>query len=409
MAGASLLHGFRVLDLTDERGSVCGRILADLGADVLKVEPPGGSRERRVGPFWDDYPRPENSLWFLSYNSGKRGVTLDVGTEAGRRILTRLAEDAAFLVESEPAGTFDRLGVGYEALRAVNPALVYAGVTDFGGEGPYSSYLGSDLITLAMGGLLYTQGDADRPPAGFALGQGYLHAGAEAAAGMLIAHYQREVTGEGRRVDVSAQEAVTWGLMNAAQIWDLNGRNTVRGGPVRPRTDGVMYRMHWPTKDGYVTFFPRGDWAGLSAWMLDEEFSDDPGLLRDWTTVSTLTMTQEELNHYEGLAQEFFSTKTAAELYEGAVKWRFNLYPVFTTQHLLDYTQLRDRDFWVEVEHDERGGTLTYPGSFAQTSTAPPRIRGRAPLISEHNDAVYRGELGLSRAELAVLYAEGAI
>ena len=117
MAGAPLLHGFRVLDLTDERGSVCGRILADLGADVVKVEPPGGSRERRVGPFWGDDPRPENSLWFLSYNAGKRGVTLDIGTEAGRRILTRLAEDAAFLVESAPAGTFDGLGVGYEALR----------------------------------------------------------------------------------------------------------------------------------------------------------------------------------------------------------------------------------------------------------------------------------------------------
>ena len=409
MAGAPLLHGFRVLDLTDERGSVCGRILADLGADVIKIEPPGGSRERRMGPFWDDDPRPENSLRFLSYNAGKRGVTLDIGTEAGRRILTRLAEDAAFLVESAPAGAFDGLGVGYEALRAVNPALVYAGVTDFGGEGPYNGYLGSDLVTLAMGGLLYTQGDAGRPPTGFALGQGYLHAGAEAAAGMLIAHYQREATGEGRRVDVSAQEAVTWGLMNAAQIWDLNQRNTVRGGAVRPRTDGVMYRMHWPTKDGYVTFVSRGDWGGLSAWMLDEEFSDDPGLLRDWTGVSTLTMAREELDHYEGLARDFFSTKTAHELYEGAVKWRFNLYPVFTTEQLLQYAQLRERAFWVEVEHDERGRTLTYPGSFAQTSNAPPRVRGRAPLIGEHNDAVYRGELGLSRAELGVLRAEGAI
>ena len=409
MAGPPLLHGLRALDLTDERGSVCGRILADLGADVIKVEPPGGSRERRVGPFWDDDPRPENSLWFLAYNAGKRGVTLDVGTQAGRRILTRLAEDAAFLVESAPAGAFDGLGLEYEALRAVNPALVYGGVTDFGGEGPYSGYLGSDLITLAMGGLMNTQGDAGRPPVGFSLGQGYLHAGAEAAAGMLIAHYQREVSGEGRRVEVSAQEAVTWGLMNAAQIWDLNRTNTVRGGAVRPRTDGVMYRMHWPTKDGYVTFFPRGDWAGLSAWMLDEEFSDDPGLLRDWTGVSTLTMTQEELDHYEGLAQEFFATKTASELYEGAVKWRFNLYPVLTTEQLIRYAQLREREFWVEVEHDERGAALTYPGSFAQTSNAPPLVRGRAPLIGEHNDDVYRGELGLSRAELGVLRAEGAI
>ena len=409
MPDSPLLQGFRALDLTDERGSVCGRILADLGADVIKIEPPGGGSDRRMGPFWDDDPTPENSLWFLSYNAGKRGITLDVATHAGGQLLRRLVKDADFVVESAPAGVFDTLGVGYEALRAINPSLIYAGVTDFGSDGPYASYQGSDLVSLAMGGLMYTQGDADRPPVGFTMGQGYLHAGAEAAAGGMIAHYHREATGEGQRVEVSAQEAVTWGLMNAAQVWDLNHTNIVRGGTVRPRLDGAYYRIHWPTKDGYVTFFPRGDWGGLSAWMLDEEFSDDPSLFRDWAVVGTMTLTQEEMDHLEKLAAPFFAAKTSFELYEGAVKWRFNLYPVFTTEQMLQYTQLREREFWVEVKHDERNATLTYPGSFAKTSTAPPLVRGRAPLVGEHNAAIYQGELGLSDAELAILRAEGTI
>ncbi len=409
MADLPVLHGIRVLDLTDQRGSLCGRILADLGADVIKVEAPAGGSERRAGPFWDDDPKSGNSLWFLAYNAGKRGITLNIHKIAGRHVLSMLARKASFLIESAPAGTFDELGIGWNSLHAINPSLIYASVTDFGSDGPYAHYQSSDLIALAMGGLMYTQGDADRAPVGFTLGQAYLHAGAEAAAGVLMAHYQRERSGEGQRVDVSAQEAVTWGLMNAAQVWDVNHINTMRGGTVRPRLDGAHYRMHWPTKDGYVTFFPRGDWGGLSAWILDEEFSDDPALYRDWSSVGTMTLTQAEMDHLEKLAIAFFATKSSLELYEGAVKWRFNLYPVFTTQQLLHYTQLRERDFWIDVTHEERGATLTYPGSFAKTSTTSPAVRGRAPLLGEHNAQIYQGELGLSAAELAILWGEGTI
>ena len=407
MAEATLLPGCRVLDLADQEGAICGRILADLGADVLRIEPPGGSPDRAIGPFWQERPHPEHGLWWFSYNIGKRGLTLNLETSAGRALLRRMAASADFLIESFPTGHLDGLGLGYASLRDANPGLVYVTVSDFGREGPFAHYQGSDLVDLALGGLMYTQGDADRPPVGFTFPQAHLHAGADAAAGAMIAYHHRQLTGEGQLVDVAAQESMTWTLMHTAQYWDLNRVNISRGGAVRARPDGVLYRMHWPCKDGFVTFGGRLDWRGLSQWILAEAFSDDPILLTDWDTLDPAAQTAEEIDHLRDLGEAFFKDRTVRELYEGAVKWRFILYPTYTVADLLEYEQLKDRDFYASVRHN--GASITYPGPFVRTTQAQPRLGGRAPRLGEHNAEVYQGELGLSAGDLRFLKASHVI
>ncbi|OGO50550.1 MAG: hypothetical protein A2148_02600 [Chloroflexi bacterium RBG_16_68_14] len=159
-----MLSPYRVLDLTNERGLLCGQILADLGADVIAVEPPGGNSARRLGPFADDTPGPERSLYWSAYGRNKRSVTLDLSTAPGRDLLLRLAEGAHFLIESEPPGRMAELGLSYQDLAKVNPALVYVSISAFGQDGPKAGYAESDLVVGAASGQLAVIGDEDRAP-----------------------------------------------------------------------------------------------------------------------------------------------------------------------------------------------------------------------------------------------------
>ncbi|MEE9286337.1 MAG: CoA transferase, partial [Dehalococcoidia bacterium] len=196
--------------------------------------------------------------------------------------------------------------------------------------------------------------------------------------------------------------------MNTTPYWDLNRVNIGRSGAVKSRPDGTTGRLHWPCKDGYVTFGGTAEWEGMSRWMNDEGVHDQR-LDRDWQAVDPFTISQADIDGLAELAVRFFSARTAQELYDGAVKWRFMLYPVFTTADLLRYRQLLERRFFVQVEHEELGQRVTYPGPFLRTSEASPQLRRRAPLIGEHNRQVYQGELGLTLDELRVLKANGVI
>ncbi len=203
-----MLSPYRVLDLSTERGVLCGQILGDLGADVIKIEPPGGSPARRLGPFYRDTPNPNGSVFWWAYNRNKRSITLDITSSDGQAILRRLVARAHFLIESDTPGTLAAYGLGYDDLAALNPALVYVSITPFGQDGPKAHYADSDLIILAAGGPLVLTGDDDRPPVRVSVPQAYLHASAEAAVAALIAHHERQRSGRGQHVDVSAQQAV---------------------------------------------------------------------------------------------------------------------------------------------------------------------------------------------------------
>lgn len=411
-----LLSSYRVLDLTNERGYLCGKILGDLGADVIKVEPPGGDQGRKIGPFYHDIPDPEKSLYFFAYNTSKRGITLNIKTVDGREIFKRLVETADVVVESSMPGCMDRLGLGYSALSQVNPRVILTSITPFGQTGPYSDYKVADIICWAMGGMMYLMGDPDRPPVQVSLPQAYLHGAAWAAAHTTVALYYRELTGEGQHVDVAVQPYIVYSQMGANRFWDTIGVNVKRGGSkrIRPET-GAWQRLIWTCKDGYMSFLLRGGLPGartnraIVEWMDSEGLAEDFLKAIDWDSLDWDTINPEFADLIQDAFGRFFLNHTKSELYELAKKAHAILYPVSDVKDILENAQLANRGFWVGVEHPELGVNITYPGAFVKDSLGACRIRRRAPLIGEHNEEIYHEELGFSPDELVVFTEAGVL
>ncbi|MFC1864695.1 CaiB/BaiF CoA transferase family protein [Chloroflexota bacterium] len=408
-----MLSPYRVLDLTDEKGLMCGKILGDLGADVIKIERPGGDPARSIGPFYHDEPDPEKSLFWFAFNTSKRGITLDIETADGQELFKRLVESADFVIESFLPGYMDKLGLGYSALEKVNPGVILVSITPFGQTGPYKDYKAPDIVAWAMGGQMYVWGDADRPPIRASHhSQAYLNAAARAAIGAMIALYQRVMTGEGQQVDVSIQESVIQLTHTLLTKWDLN-KVIMRRGQAKQRLSNVRTTVRttrmWPCKDGYVVWFLTGGADAkrrslpLVEWLDSEGMADDFLKEFDWDTFDLTTTTQDVVDRLEELPAKFFRAHTKAELMEGAVKHRAIFFPVSTADEILESAQLAARGFWAEVEHPELGTTITYPAVFVHSSETPPRISCRAPLIGEHNQDVYEKELGISREKLVML------
>ncbi|MFC1864327.1 CaiB/BaiF CoA transferase family protein [Chloroflexota bacterium] len=405
-----MLSPYRVLDLTDEKGLLCGKLLGDLGADVIKIEKPGGDPARSIGPFYHDEPDHEKSLFWFAYNTSKRGITLDIETADGQELFKRLVKSADVVVESFPPGHMGKLGLGYSDLEKVNPGVILVSITPFGQTGPHKDYKAPDIVAWAMGGQMYSWGDDDRPPIRISHhSQAYLHAAGEAAAGAILALYYREFTGEGQQVDVSIQASVTQAVYMATASWDMTKVIQHRGRLLMRPGINVSVRRIWPCKDGYVVRYltsghnARRSNAPFVEWMDSEGMADDFLKEFDWDTFDLATTTQEVLDHLQEPTVRFFMSHTKAELLEGALKHRAILFPMATAEDILENVQLAARGFWTEIEHPELGTNITYPGAFAQSSERPPRISCRAPLIGEHNEEVYEGELGISREELLIL------
>ncbi len=416
----TMLGPFRALDLTDDKGFYCGKVLGDLGADVIKIEPPGGDPSRDVGPFYKDIPHREKSLYWWAYNTSKRGITLNIETADGKDIFRTLAKTADVVVESFPPGYMDDLGLGYPALSATNPGIVMTSITPFGQTGPYRDYKAPDIVGCCLGGQTYTVGDGDRPPCRISFPQAYLLASVHAAGGTLAALRYRWLSGEGQYVDVSMQEAVVWTLQGVVQYWDLLSHNMIRSGISRSYYIGPRYptramRYGYPCKDGHVAFMVAGgllaaiSMPAMVEWMAEEgtplgvfEPMKDWGY-DEWLVRDVISMSQEEVDAEDNALAKFFSNKTRAELYEQALKRRIILYPVNTTQDLAEDAQLKARKFYTAVEHPEMGETVSYLGAPYKMMETPWRISRRAPLIGEHNEEIYHGELGFSRAEMRLL------
>lgn len=411
-----MLACYRVLDLTDEKGFLCGKILGDLGADVIKVERPGGDPSRRLGPFYADDPHPEKSLYWMAYNTNKRGITLNLESKTGQELFRRLVQTADVVIESFAPGYLDRLGLGYAALAELKPDLIMTSITPFGQSGPYSSFKASDLEMMAASGLMSLLGPPDRPPVRVTLPQSYPWTGMFAAAATLMALYYRGITGEGQQVDVAGQAALVPALAHAPTFWDVLRQNPRREGIYMTgrSVTGARMRCIFPCKDGYINFIVYGGPAGratnkaLTEWMAEEGRATEYLLNKDWDSFDIATVTQEEIDLIEGPVAEFLKTKTKAEFLEQAIKRRMLGYPVSTAEDILKDEQLKAREFWQEIEHPELATVLTYPGGFAKFSAAACRVFRRAPRIGEHNAEVY-GELGLSREEQLQLAQAGVI
>ena len=288
--GAGLLSPYRVLDLAYDNGILAGKILADLGADVIAIEPPEGSPVRRLPPFYRDKPGTEHSLVWWAYAAGKRSAVLDLKSEPGRERLLSLAKTADFLLESFPPGYLDELGLGFNALHDLSPRLVVVSMTPFGQDGPYSRYEAPDIVGAALGGFMNLTGDSDRPPLRVSELQFPSHLGTAGAAGAMIAHHHRLLTGRGQHVDVSGQQAIARALAHAPAFWSLLSTNIQRYGTRRERAGGLKSRTLWPCKDGYVTYALQGGPMGastnaLARWVDEEGFGDDFLRSLDWTEV----------------------------------------------------------------------------------------------------------------------------
>lgn len=402
-----MLSPYRALDLTDEKGFLCGKLLGDLGADVIKIERPGGDPARSIGPFYKDIPDHEKSLYWFAFNTNKRGITLDIQRADGQEVFKRLVKTADIVVESFPVGYMDKLGLGYSVLSQINPRIIMTSITPFGQSGPYKDYKASDLIIMAMAGIAYASGDRDRPPVRISFPQSYQFAGAEAAVGTLMALHHRSLTGEGQLVDISTYWSVIPAQYDVLTWWITTRRIYRRQGPlrIRPQT-GVKFQQTWPCKDGFVTFYYFGGLMGASGnvalveWMESEGF--DCGFMRDidWKVFDWAKVTQEEVNRMEEPTGKFFMSHTKEELYNGAVEGGIMLYPVSTPKDMVESHQLAAREYWVELEHPELDAKITYPGPFVKTFETSWR---RAPLVGEHNEDIYERELGLPKEELTVL------
>ena len=412
------LQSCRVLDLTEGGCMIGGRILGDLGADVIKIEPPGGSPSR-IAPFYKDIVDPEKSLYWFAYNMNKRGVTLDITKNAGKELFNKLVKSADIVIESFDVGYLSNLGLGYDDLCKIKPDIIMASVTPFGQSGPKAHYKGSDLTAWASGGYLYICGDPDRPPNWMSFPQALLHGGAEAAAGSMTAFLYRQMSGEGQQVDVSIQECVVACCFNTPEMWDLNHIETTRFATgIFIGTHKVKSNTVWKCKDGDVVLIAHGgapvfanSMIQLVSWMAKENMASEWLQQINWSSgYDASQLTQEYVDRFEGEINKFFTTKTKKELYvEGALKRNIMIGPFFTTKDVFEDEQLRSRDFWVKVHHPELDATLTYPGPFLKLSENKIEYRRRAPLIGEHNIEIYAEELGFSRATLASFQQAGAI
>jgi crotonobetainyl-CoA:carnitine CoA-transferase CaiB-like acyl-CoA transferase len=416
---SSMLAPYRVLDLTNERGLLCGQILGDLGADVVQIEPPGGSSARRLGPFLADEPGPDRSLYWWAYNRNKRGVTLDWRRDEGRAILLDLVRGADFLIESETPGSLEERGLGFAALAAVNPKLIHVSISAFGQDGPKMSYADADLVILAAGGPLLLTGDDDRPPVRLsAVPQAYLHACADAAVGALVAHHERVRSGLGQHVDASAQQSVaiaTQSYILSAAL-DSPEISRISGGI---KLGSLRIPLVWKAKDGYVSLtFLFGSALGpfsrrLMEYVCEQGFCDEGTRDKDWIGYLELLMSGkesvEEWERVRRVLERFVESRTKAELLELAIDRGFLIAPVSTIRDVVESPQLAARGYFQPLEHPENGRSFLYPGPFARFSDSPIRYRRRPPTLGEHNREIYGKELGMSETRLADLAARGIV
>lgn len=410
------LMGLSVLELADEKGQFCGKLMGDLGADVIKIEPPGGAATRRVGPFLDDAPHPDRSLSFWHYNTSKRGITLNLETEDGRTLLRRLAEGTDVILETFAPGYLSSLGLGYEDLAVLNAGLIMCALTPFGQSGPWRDYLSADLLHMAAGGQMascgYDEVDVPHAPPIAPGGGNAWHMGCHYAyMAIMAALVYRTVSGQGQYIDVAVHDACALTTEAAVPTYLYRGE-TVRRQTGRHHAPEPTPCTQFLSKDGkYVTALVAGrlnpryvkslaamlDHYGMAGDLNDPKY-EDPAVIEANTA-----------HIIDDLVANFIASLPQEEVYHAAQERGFTWGAVRFPEDLLDDPHLQDRDFWKMVEHPELGRCFTYPGEAAIYNGSPWRIAGRAPLLGEHNRAIFCDQLGLSPQELDRLAARQVI
>jgi crotonobetainyl-CoA:carnitine CoA-transferase CaiB-like acyl-CoA transferase len=414
----SMLGKYRVLDLTDERGFYAGQLLGYFGAEVIKVEPPGGDPARKRGPFFHQEPDACKSLYWFGFNSNKLGITLDLTSSDGREVFLDLVRKSDVVLESFNPGYMASLGLGYTQLEEINPHLILTSITPFGQDGPYSHFKSSDLVSWAMGGLLSQTGDPDIPPVRVSqINFAYSMAAMDAAWGTAAALYWRSSSGLGQHVQISIQQSVAKTNFLSHETWEVTGKESKRSSSFyRVANSENTLRTVWETKDGYIAFLIfGGNWGAthdnphLIQWMDEDGMADDFMKSINWAKLSWRRAPPAEVKRIHDAVGLFFKTKTKDELLTGAIKRRIAIQPINTPTDILKHPQLQQRGYWQDVLHEDLKTTIRYPSRPCLPSLTPCKQWLRAPLVGEHNTEIYSKLLGYPTEQVMLLKQAGVI
>lgn len=392
------LGHIRVLDVTRYiAGPYCTKLLADYGADVVKVEQPGvGDLSRRSGPFPRDVPHPEKSGLFLFLNTNKKGITLNLKTAAGQDLFRRLAADVDILVENFRPGVMASWGLGHDDLARLNPRLSTVSISNFGQTGPYRGFKSAEIIAQAMGGLMYVTGLNAREPLKVGLSQTQFWVGTLGAQAALSSVFGARAEGKGHHVDLSLIEAVASGLQGLFAMYSYTGM--VKWRQARELAGGINGIV--PCRDGYVIPTSGHDWATFANCLEAPEL-----LAPQFATAEDRSRNVEDLT---ALLLKRFQSFGGHELYHRGQEWGMPFGVVQEPHDLVGCEHLKARDFWRDVDHPV-AGRITFPGMPFKMSKTPGSIRAPAPLLGQHNDEVYQNRLGLRSDQLAALHEQGIV
>jgi len=396
-----LLKGLQVLDLADEKASFCSKLLADLGARVIKVEKPGGDSSRGMGPFLGESPDPEKSLFFFHHNTNKQGITLNLEHEEGKKIFLRLIEKVDIVIETFKPGYLGKIGLGFDALRSINPRLILVSVAGFGQDGPRMQYKSCDLVASAFGGQMYVSGFPEEPPLKPFGEQSYYTASLFGAISVLLALRKRVQSGKGDQIDISLQESVVSTLDHVMVRYFYE--------KVIPKRQGPLYWNNaffiFPCKDGHMLMTLFQQWETVVEWIEGEGMAED---LTDekWKDENYRT---EHLDHIIEVLQRWTKIHSVNELFELGQLMRFPWAPVYSPGEVLENPHLKDRHFFIEVNHPQLGRCVNYPGLPYKFSSFRLDQWKRPPLLGEDNFEIYQEELALSDSEISELSSKGII
>ena len=401
MSAPGALTGLRVLDLSDHRAQLAGRLLADMGADVIKIEPPGGDRSRTIGPFLNDEPHPDRSLFFWFYNLNKRSLTLDLTHRRGAELFRQLARSADIVIESFAPGHLDSMNLGWSELHKINPALILLSIAPFGQTGPYRDFEADDTVLTALAGMLYVNGFPGRAPVRPLGLQAYHSSSYFGAIAAMCALFARDKSGEGARIDLSMQEATAAAVEHVAGSYFENRIAEPRRGT-----------LHWSRffrvgkcRDGYIMHCTLGDWTSLIEWVKSDGKAADLDVPEYDQVMHRFLMAE----HLFDVLDEWVKDYGRDELLERAQLLRQPYAIVRKPEVLFDDEQLSARGFFVEVEHPELGRTFRYPGAPYVFNGTPWNVYRRPPLTGEHTAAILRDDLEVDSVELAALSSERVI
>lgn len=398
------LSGIKVLEFSEFiSGPYCGKMLANMGAEVIKVEKPGpGDKARSWGPFPEDLPHPEKSGLYLFLNIDKTGITLNVETALGKKIFQELAKWADVLIESNPVKELKRLGLDYESLKKVNPALIMTSITPFGQTGPFSGYQGCDLVNSHAGTVAFgnpAEGVEDVEKYGPLKGPmhiGEFNCGLTSAVCTMSAILGRVNEGAGQHVDVSQQESLASVSRQELAFYAVEGSPPTRQ-IGRKRRGGILY----PCKDGFVCIWIGPHFPKIVKMMGDPDWAKDE-------IFQNTASRAEQMESFNQLMAVWTMERTAKEIDDLAIKFGVPASPVRSVKDMVNDEQLDYRKFWVDLEHPE-AGKLRYPGAPYELSATPWKAERAAPLLGEHNEKVYCQMLGYSRQDLVKMRQAGVI